>query len=104
MTRSARATRPHRSTLRSCRSWAGCARAGGDVAGMQAAFDEIVAAAPDNVAYRQLYTQALSDTLQYSAALQQGEQALALAQQQKLDTQAADIQKLLDSIRAKAGG
>lgn len=76
----------------------------GDIAGMQAAFDEIVQADPQNVAYRQLYTQALSDTLQYDAALEQAEQALALAQQQQLSRQATDLQKLVEAMRAKAGG
>ena len=76
----------------------------GDIVSMQAAFDEIVAADPQNVTYRQLYTQTLSDTLQYDAALQQAEQALALAQQQQLSRQTGDLQKLVDEMRAKAGG
>jgi tetratricopeptide (TPR) repeat protein len=76
----------------------------GDVGGMQAAFDEIVQSDPDNVAYRQLYTQTLSNTLQFDAALRQAEEALSLAQQQRLDRQVADIQKLIDVVRAKAGG
>ena len=78
--------------------------AAGDVAGMRAVFDEIVQTDPENVTYRQLYTLVLSDTLQFDAALQQAQKALDLAQQQQLTTQAADLQRLIDMMRKKAGG
>ena len=78
--------------------------AAGDVAGMQTAFDEILEAEPQNVAYRQLYTQVLSDTLQYDAAVQQAEKALELAQRQQQNRLTADLQDLLEMMRAKAGG
>lgn len=78
--------------------------AAGDMAGMRAAFDQMVQAAPDNVTYRQIYTVALSDTLQFNDALKQAEQALALAQQQQLNQQVTTLQKLISDMRAKAGG
>jgi tetratricopeptide (TPR) repeat protein len=78
--------------------------AAGDEAGMRAAFEEAIRIEPDNVAYRQHYTVALSNTLQFDAAMQQAEQALALAQQQQLNREATDLQQLIDTMRAQAGG
>ncbi len=78
--------------------------AAGDIAGMRAAFDAALALDPGNITYRRMYTTALSDTLQYDAALQQAEQALALAQQQQLEQQTAELQRLIEVIRPKAGG
>jgi tetratricopeptide (TPR) repeat protein len=78
--------------------------ASGDASGMREIFDGLVQTEPQNVAYRQQYTLALSDTRQFDAALQQAEQALALAQQQQLSREATDLQALIDMMRAKAGG
>jgi tetratricopeptide (TPR) repeat protein len=78
--------------------------AAGDQAGLRAAYDELLQVAPDNVAYRQQYSLALSDTLQYDAALEQAQAALSMAQQQKLDRQIADLQQLIAVVRSKAGG
>ncbi len=78
--------------------------AAGDATGMREIFDQMVQADPQNVTYRQQYTVALSDTRQFDAALQQAEQALALAQQQQLSREAADLQRLIDMMRTQAGG
>jgi tetratricopeptide (TPR) repeat protein len=78
--------------------------AAGDAAGMREIFDGLVQNDPQNVTYRQQYTVALSDTQQFDAALQQAEQALALAKQQQLSREADNLQQLIDMMRAKAGG
>lgn len=76
----------------------------GDAAGMREIFDGLVQKEPQNVTYRQQYTVALSDTQQFDAALQQAEQALALAKQQQLSREADSLQQLIDMMRTKAGG
>lgn len=78
--------------------------ASGDAAGMREIFDSLVQAHPENLTYRRQYTVALSDTQQFDAALQQAEQALALARQQQLSEQADSLQQLIDMMRTKAGG
>ncbi len=78
--------------------------ASGDLPGMHAAFEEALALDPGNVAYRRLYTIALSDTQQYDAALAQAEQAKTLAEQQQLTQYASDLQQLIDLLRPRAGG
>jgi len=76
--------------------------AAGDADGTSAAFEQVLAAAPDNVGYLQQYTVALSDTLQYDAALERGEQALALAQQSGDERRAGEIQAIIAAIRQNA--
>lgn len=78
--------------------------AAGDREGLRAAYDELLAIAPDNVTYRQQYSLVLSDTQQFDAALQQAQAALTLAQQQQLERQVAELQQLIALMRTKTGG
>jgi tetratricopeptide (TPR) repeat protein len=76
----------------------------GDVEGMRTAFDQAVTLDPTNVPIRRQYTVALSDTLQFDAALQQAEQGLQQAQQQQLATETNTLQRLIETLRTKTGG
>lgn len=76
----------------------------GDVQGMRTAFDQALVLDPNNVALLQQYTVALSDTLQYPAALQEAQQALQQAQQQQLSTEVTTLQRIIDTLRTKTKG
>jgi tetratricopeptide (TPR) repeat protein/O-antigen ligase len=78
--------------------------AAGDAAGMQTAFSQALQLDGNNVRIHQQYTLALSNTRQFDAALQQAQEGLELAQAQGLEREVADLQQLMDMIRAKAGG
>jgi tetratricopeptide (TPR) repeat protein len=76
----------------------------GDVEGMRTAFDQAITLDPSNVPIRRQYTVALSDTLQFDAALQQAEQGLQQAQQQQLTNETTTLQRLIDTLRTKTQG
>ncbi len=76
----------------------------GDVEGMRAAFDQALVLDPNNVPIRRQYTVALSDTLQFEAALQQAEQGLQQAQQQQLTNETTTLQRIIETLRTKTQG
>jgi len=76
----------------------------GDVEGMRTAFDQAITLDPTNVPIRRQYTVALSDTLQFPAALQQAEQGLQQAQQQQLANETTTLQRLIETLRTKTQG
>jgi O-antigen ligase len=71
---------------------------------VHAAFEQAIAAAPDNVRYRQQYTLALSRTEEYDAAIEQARAGLQLAQQQQREADVETLNRLLQELQRQAGG
>ncbi len=80
------------------------AAAVGDQPTAQASFDRATAFSPSEVSIRQQYTLALSDTLQYDAALSQAQIGLQLAQAQNRADVTTKLNQIIAAIQARKSG
>lgn len=72
-----------------------------DPSAVQAAFDQVIATAPDDIKYRQQYTLALSATQAYDAAMVQAQAGLQLAQEQQRESDIAALNQLIQDLQAR---
>jgi len=72
-----------------------------DPTAVQAAFDQVIATAPDDIKYRQQYTLALSATQAYDAAMAQAQAGLQLAQEQQRESDIAALNQLIQDLQAR---
>lgn len=75
-----------------------------DKAAVQSTFDRALQLAPENVTVHQQYTLALSDTLQFDAALDQAQAGLQLAQAQQRSAEVDTFTKLITTLQQRQAG
>jgi tetratricopeptide (TPR) repeat protein len=76
----------------------------GDLPAAAQAFSRQIALQPSNLEARRNYMLVLSDTGQYAQAADQAQQLRALVQQSQPDQSVAELDRLIELFRARAGG